>query len=58
MSRSESESIAASLRFKVGVANLPDVVKPEAGGEEMDKSIRLAPRGGRGRRVSKERMET
>ena len=38
MSRSESEPGSASLEIKMGVASLPDWMKPVIGGEEADEA--------------------
>ena len=48
-SRSASEPVSASLR-KLGVVNLPEMVKPKTDDEATGASSRRAPRGGRGRR--------
>ncbi len=49
-SRSASEPDSASL-FKLRAAKLPDLMKPDTGGEVMGASSRRALRGGWGRRM-------
>jgi len=50
VSRNASEPDSASL-CKVRAANLPDVMKPDTGGEVMGESSRRALRGGWGWRM-------
>jgi len=57
VSRSTSELVSASLRY-LGVVSFPDWMKPEKDGEEAVKRNRLAPRGGRRQRASKETIGT
>lgn len=46
---------SASLRYKLGVVNLPKMAKPETDGEVMFTSNHQAPRSGWRRRAGKER---
>ena len=54
MSRSASEPGSASLETTLGVASLPNWMKPAIGGEEADEGNHRTLRGVRGRRVRKE----